>query len=133
MDLVYWARNREELCFAEELRALAAEHSNFKVHFVLTRELELADGESSGRIDSALIDSLLDDASKRHVYACGPGGFVDIARSLFSTAPTFHAEAFTPPPRLVEDSGNVQVTRPQAAAADWRLDSKFLTALSSKV
>ena len=111
LDLIYWARNREELCFAAELRALAATHANFKVHFALTREAELIAGESSGRIERALVDSLLDDADKRHVFACGPGGFVDIARSLFSTsAPTFHAEAFTPPPRVVEDSGNVRVT-----------------------
>ena len=111
LDLVYWARNREELCFTAELRALAATHANFKVHFALTRETELLEDESSGRIDRALIDSLLDDAGERHVFACGPGGFVDVVRSLFSTsAPTFHAEAFTPPPRVAEDSGNVQVT-----------------------
>jgi stearoyl-CoA 9-desaturase NADPH oxidoreductase len=111
LDLVYWARNRDELCFAAELRALAAAHANFNVHFVLTREAALIEGESCGRIDRALVDSLLDDASERHVLACGPGGFVDIARSLFSAgAPTFHAEAFTPPPRVVEESGNVQVT-----------------------
>jgi ferredoxin-NADP reductase len=111
LDLVYWARNREELCFAAELRALAAAHANFKIHFVLTRETELIEGESSGRIDRAVIDSLLDDAGERHVFACGPGGFVDVARSLFSaSAPTFHAEAFTLPPQVFEDSGNVQVT-----------------------
>ena len=111
LDLVYWARNREELCFAAELRALAAAHANFKVHFVLTREAALAEGESSGRIDRALIDSLLEDAGERHVFACGPGGFVDIAGAMFSAAaPTFHAEAFTPPPRVVEDRGSVQVT-----------------------
>ena len=111
LDLVYWARNRGELCFAAELRALAATHANFKVHFALTREAGLIEGESSGRIDRELIDSLLADAGERHIFACGPGGFVDIARALFSTAaPTFHAEAFTPPLRVVEDSGNVQVT-----------------------
>jgi ferredoxin-NADP reductase len=111
LDLVYWARNREELCFAAELRALAASHANFKVHFALTREAEPVEGESSGRIDRALIDALVGDPGERHVYACGPGGFVDAARSLFSaSAPTFHAEAFTAPPRVVEDSGDVQVT-----------------------
>ena len=111
LDLVYWARNREELCFAAELRALAATHANFKVHFALTREAGLVEGESSSRMDRALIDSLLDDAGERHVFACGPGGFVDVARSLFSKdAPTFHAEAFTAPPRVAEDGGTVQVT-----------------------
>jgi ferredoxin-NADP reductase len=111
LHLVYWARNREELCFAAELRALSASHANFQVHFALTREAELIQGESSGRIERTLVDSLLDDAHERHIFACGPGGFVDVARSLFATtAPTFHAEAFTPPPRVVEDSGTVQVT-----------------------
>lgn len=111
LDLVYWARNRAELCFADELRALAAAHANFRVHFVLTREVDLADGESRGRINRDLLDSLVVDAATRQVFACGPGGFVDTARSLLATsAASFYAEAFTPVERVIEDSGNVQVT-----------------------
>jgi ferredoxin-NADP reductase len=111
LDLVYWARSRDELCFASELRGLAAAHPNFRVHFALTREPSLAADEAVGRIDAAMLRSLVSDADARHVYACGPGGFVDTARSLLAAnAPTFHAEAFSAPPRVVEESGSVQVT-----------------------
>lgn len=110
LTLVYWARTRDELCFADELKKLAAEHANFSVHFALTRETVAGD-EANGRLSEALIQTLVDDPSSRQVFACGPGGFVDTARAvLSSTAKSFHAEAFSPPPRMIEDSGSVQVT-----------------------
>lgn len=110
LTLVYWARTRHELCFADELKELAAKYANFSVHFVLTRETDTG-AEASGRLSEALIETLVDDLSSRQVFACGPGGFVDTARELLSsTAKSFHAEAFSPPPRVIEDSGSVQVT-----------------------
>lgn len=111
LTLVVWARTRAELCFADELRALAAQYANFNLHVVLTREIALREGESSGRIDAALIDVLAGDAGAQQVFACGPGGFVDTARALLDKrVKSFHAEAFTAPPRAVEDTGQVQVT-----------------------
>ncbi len=110
LDLVYWARSRDQLCFAAELRALAAAHADFNVRFVLTGEAALAEGETSGRVSRALVDSLVGDAAGRHVFACGPGGFVDIAKAISTDALAFQAEAFTPPLRIVQDSGSVQVT-----------------------
>lgn len=108
--LAYWARTREELCFVDELKSLAALHANFTVHFVLTRETVAGD-EPTGRISEESIRSLIDDPAMRQVYACGPGGFVDSARSLLAPiAHSFHAEAFSPPPRVAEDTGSVQVT-----------------------
>ena len=110
LTLVYWARTRDELCFGEELKKLAAEHANFTVHFALTRETSAGD-ESTGRISSELIESLVGDPVSRQVYACGPGGFVDSARALLAAAAeSFRAEAFSPPPRVIEDTGSVQVT-----------------------
>ncbi|UNK48292.1 ferredoxin reductase [Lysobacter sp. S4-A87] len=109
--LLYWARSRDELCFVDELRALAKQHPNFVVHFVLTRESTLMDGEHRGRIDAALLSSLVSDLGDRDVYACGPGGFVDSARALAgANARSFAAEAFTPPARLIEEGGHVEVT-----------------------
>ena len=111
LTLVYWARTRSELCFVDELKKLAARHADFVVHFVLTQETVAGDGPS-GRISEETIRSLVGDLSSRQTYACGPGGFVDSARSLVgSTAQSFQAEAFSPPPRVVEDTGSVQVDR----------------------
>ncbi len=120
LALIYWARTRDELCFVEELRALAARQPNFRVDFVLTRDAaangaepgaELGDTEvgdiSHGRIDARSLSMLAPDLHQRRVFACGPDGFVAAARALAADrAAAFQSEAFTPPPRAVfEDEG----------------------------
>ncbi|NDK37679.1 ferredoxin reductase [Pseudoxanthomonas gei] len=111
LTLVYWARTRGEFCFADELRALAARHANFNVRFALTREDGIADDETTGRISELHLDELVDNLESRQVFACGPGGFVDSARSLLeSRTQSFQAEAFTPLPQVVQEGGEVQVT-----------------------
>ncbi|MEP6907555.1 MAG: ferredoxin reductase [Pseudoxanthomonas sp.] len=111
LTLVYWARSRHEFCFADELRALAARHASFKVRFVLTRDIAHRDDESTGRIGEAQLGALIDDLAERQVFACGPGGFVDTARTLLSLhTRSFQAEAFTPLPLAVAETGTVQVT-----------------------
>ena len=109
LTLVYWARTRHELCFVDELKKYAATHSNFSIHFVLTRE-PVAGDEATGRLNGSMIQALVADISSRQVFACGPGGFVDTARAALSDAKSFQAEAFSPPPRAIEESGSVQVT-----------------------
>ncbi len=111
LTLVYWARTRQEFCFAEELRAFAARHANFSVRFVLTRQDADEADESSGRIGEEQLVALVEDLADRQVFACGPGGFVDTARTLLSARTrSFRAEAFTPLPQAVEETGTVQVT-----------------------
>jgi stearoyl-CoA 9-desaturase NADPH oxidoreductase len=111
LALVYWARTREEFCFTEELRDLAARYAGFQLHFVLTRADATLPDESQGRITEQQLSTWVPDAAQRRVYACGPGGFVDSVRTLLaSSARTFQSEAFTPPPRAVEVDGTVQVT-----------------------
>lgn len=110
--LVYWARTRSELCFVEELRALAARQPNFRVDVVLTRDADVADGRH-GRIDASLLSAFAPDLHQRRVFACGPDGFVAAARALAAErAVAFHAEAFTPPPQVDADveGGSVQLT-----------------------
>ena len=111
LTLVYWARTRHEFCFTDELRALAARHPQFSVRFVLTREAARNADESTGRIGEEQLAALVDDVEDLQVYACGPGGFVDTARTLLSPrAQSFQAEAFTPLPLAVAETGTVQVS-----------------------
>ncbi|MET0288264.1 MAG: ferredoxin reductase [Pseudoxanthomonas sp.] len=109
VTLMYWARTREELCFVEELRALAARHANLQVRFVLTRQSAEAGDEVVGRIEAAHLAAL--GALGAHcVYACGPSGFTAAAATLVQgQAARFLCEAFTPPPRQDSDIGTVQV------------------------
>ncbi len=108
LALIYWARTRAELCFVEELRALAARQANFSVDFVLTRDAEAGDGDAGdlhyGRIDAQSLSMLAPDLHQRRVFACGPDGFVAAARALAADrAVAFRSEAFTPPPHAVFD------------------------------
>jgi ferredoxin-NADP reductase len=95
--LLYWARTRDELCFADELRAMPAP---IAVRFLLTRE-------GDARIDAACLAPLLSDGT--HVFACGPHGFVEHARSLTADF-RFDGEAFSPPALAGTDTGTVSVT-----------------------
>lgn len=114
ITLAYWARTRDELCFVDELRDLAARQPNFRVDFVLTRDTDASDlaGSQHGRIDADLLSALVPDLQQRRVFACGPDGFVTAARALAANrAVAFHAEAFTPPPVMADadTDGTVQV------------------------
>ncbi|MGN6151735.1 MAG: ferredoxin reductase [Lysobacteraceae bacterium] len=114
ITLAYWARSREEQCFVDELRALAARHPDFTFAPVLTRDAVADDGVHRARINAVLLDAICPDLDARRVYACGPDGFVAAARALAGTrAKAFHADAFTPPARIaaeVEDVGQVTLT-----------------------
>lgn len=108
--LLYWVRRREEACFLDELRSLAAVHPRFHFRLLLTREAAQAADEAEGRIDDALLGAHVGDLSARQVMACGPGGFVETARSLLAPrVAAFQAEAFTAPPVTVVDEGEVDI------------------------
>ncbi|MGH8080582.1 MAG: ferredoxin reductase, partial [Lysobacter sp.] len=134
LTLMYWARRREELCFVDELRELAARHPNFRVRFLLTRQEPQAGDEDAGRIDPALLSRHVEDLHARNVYACGPGGFVAQAREL--SAPhvrAFAAEAFTPPPRAVEETGLVEVVLARSGrTVELPRGESLLTALEAQ-
>ena len=106
VDLMYWARSRDELCFVDELDALAAAHPRLHVRYLLTR-----DGtEPDPRVDSVSLDAVAALADRR-VLACGPGGFVQAARSrLHGEVAHFDAEAFNlPAAAATGDEGEVEV------------------------
>ena len=140
LALIYWARTRDELCFVEELRALAARQPNFRVDFVLTRDAAASDAEAGdlrhGRIDAQSLSILAPDLHQRRVFACGPDGFVAAARALAADrAVAFRSEAFTPPPLVVfedagEAPGHVRITLANSGRTlDVPRGTSLLTAL----
>lgn len=105
VDLVYWARRREELCFAEELAAIAARHPSFSLHIALTRD----PAAPAPRVDAFAFEALGDLGSAR-ALVCGPGGFVDAAQArLQGRVASLQSEAFTPPVLPAAETGTVQV------------------------
>lgn len=97
LTLVYWARMRAELCFVDELKALAARFPNFKLHFALTADAVTASEHLRGRPTAEQMAAVAPDLAQRSVYACGSAGFVDSVKALCSSAAGFVSEAFTPP------------------------------------
>lgn len=105
VDLVYWARQHAELCFADELTALAARHSNFHLHLALTGD-PLA---PAARVDGWSFAGIGPLADAR-VLACGPAGFVEAAHTrLHGQVAAFESEAFSLPAIPALEQGTVQV------------------------
>ena len=105
VDLLYWARHRDELCFVDELDALAAAHPALRVRYLLTREGDAPDA----RVDAISLEAIA-SLARRRVLACGPGGFVQAARiRLDGQVASFDAEAFSKPAMARGDDGEVQV------------------------
>ena len=67
----------------------------------------LLTGEGDARLDAAHLDPLLPEGTQ--VYACGPGGFVERARTLAGSN-AFLGEAFSLPAAESDDTGSVAVT-----------------------
>lgn len=108
LDLVYWARTRADLCFVAELQQLAAQHPHFRFQPVVTHEAPQA-GEASGLLTLPQVQGFCPDLAQRQVLACGPGGFVEAARTLLQgQVQRFQAEGFTPvaPPAVSPIDGN---------------------------
>jgi stearoyl-CoA 9-desaturase NADPH oxidoreductase len=110
LTLIYWAGTAEQLCFAQELRALAAREPRFKLHLLLTQD----PAAPASRIDATQLQALLGPQAQwsgLQVLACGPGGFVETARRLLRPqVQSFVAEAFSPAvPVNVDDAHEVTV------------------------
>lgn len=133
VTLLYWARQREEICFTSELRAIAARMPGFRVRFLLTREAPTKPDEARGRIDAGILLRKAPDLSQRAVLACGPSGFVAEARRLAAPgARSFHAEAFTPPAPLHTDGHPVRVElRRRGRTLDLPTGTSLLAAMEA--
>ncbi|MEO1017816.1 MAG: pyridoxamine 5'-phosphate oxidase family protein [Pseudomonadota bacterium] len=101
IHFIHAAKNAEERAFANEVREIAFEDPNVRVHLIasapLEGELEGLDYHSKGRIDIDLIKSLL-PFNDYDFYLCGPSGMMqtvyDGLRDLDISDARIHAEAF---------------------------------------
>ncbi|MEQ4573500.1 MAG: ferredoxin reductase [Gammaproteobacteria bacterium] len=105
VDLLYWARTREDFCFADELQALARVHPRLRLELLATRDAQA----SAPRIGGYAFERVA-GLSGRHAMACGPAGFATAARqALDGQVARFQAEAFTPETPLAGEDGEVEV------------------------
>lgn len=85
VTLVYSNRDRESTAFFDELQAMAAEHENIEVVFVMTDEPDW-EGERR-RVDADVLRDHLDGDLGDYVYiAAGPPGMVEAMETLLESA-----------------------------------------------
>lgn len=97
LTLLYWVKTHAELCFLQELRALSARFPRFRLQVIVTHEAPTVPGEAQGLISARQLAELVPDLNEHHVFACGPGGFIETARELCAErSQAFIAEGFTP-------------------------------------
>lgn len=107
--LLYYTRRRDQRCFVDELRALAARQPALQVRFLLTGDTARAEDEAEGRLCAEQLAPWL--STPAHVLACGPTGFVAAAHALLADgAASFAAESFSPPVFDTTDTGQVELT-----------------------
>jgi len=91
--LVYGAKTVNELVFAGELRALTP-----RCHFVVSRANDGDSGYERGRIDRAMLERLVADASEREAFVCGPppmmNAVIGALRALGMRGSRIHYERF---------------------------------------
>jgi len=100
--LVYAARRREDLIFADELAYLQRRFANLHVCPTLSREPAPADGSdwtgARGAITAALLSSFVPELAQGPVYLCGPDAMMaamrDVLRGLGLPEAALRTEAF---------------------------------------
>jgi ferredoxin-NADP reductase len=98
---VHGARDAAHHSLSEEVRAVAAAHTNITLHFRYSRpgiaDARGDDYDSKGRLDIELLEKLLPGLDA-NFYLCGPAAFLaDLQRDLRSAgieASQIHTEAF---------------------------------------
>ena len=79
VQLMYWVKTHEDAAYAEYLKEVAENFTNFTYQIFYTQEHDQ-------RLNPSHIDQLK-SLNETTVYACGPSGFAATAETLFSMSP----------------------------------------------
>jgi ferredoxin-NADP reductase/DMSO/TMAO reductase YedYZ heme-binding membrane subunit len=109
IDLVFSARTRADIIFADELNLLERRHPNVHVHFTLSRESPTEWTGLRGRITAAMLKSILPDLQHRAVFICGPSEMAAAVKAELLGAGLaegqIKVESFTPAAAVAADGG----------------------------
>ncbi len=141
VTMFYGNRTIMDTVYKDELDAMAAKHSNFRLRYILSRE-EGDAGMYQGRIDTAKIEELfnkyLADTRINDVYSCGPEQIIHAVNDFYTQKglpkENIHFELFTTPVNEViseeETSGEIpELTSAVTVIID---DEEFEFELNSK-
>ena len=87
VQLMYWVKTHEDAAYAEYLKEVAENFTNFTYQIFYTQEQDQ-------RLNPSHIDQLK-SLNETTVYACGPSGFAATAETLFKHVASIQTEAFS--------------------------------------
>ena len=87
VQLMYWVKTHEDAAYAEYLKEVAENFTNFTYQIFYTQEHDQ-------RLNPSHIDQLK-SLNETTVYACGPSGFAATAETLFKHVASIQTEAFS--------------------------------------
>ena len=87
VQLMYWVKTHEDAAYAEYLKEVAENFTNFTYQIFYTQEQDQ-------RLNQSYVDQI-SALNEITVYACGPSGFAAMAESLFNHAAAIQTEAFS--------------------------------------
>ncbi len=108
VSFVLCAERPADLIFRRRLEHMASRAPGIKLHFVIAEDdpFDVWTGYR-GRFNQLMLGLMTPDYLERHVYCCGPEGFMKVVRdaliSLGYDMDTYHQETFVAPVERVED------------------------------
>ena len=92
-------RATEDIIFWKEIELLTSRYRIFDpLMCTTTREVDPDWAGLTGRVNPEMLKSAVPDLHERHVYMCGPNGFMDAVKAMFSemnfNMANFHMESF---------------------------------------
>ena len=87
VQLMYWVKTHEDAAYAEYLKEVAENFTNFTYQIFYTQEQDQ-------RLNPSHVNQLK-SLNETTVYACGPSGFVAMAETLFKHVASIQTEAFS--------------------------------------
>ncbi|ENU87549.1 ferredoxin reductase [Acinetobacter sp. CIP 102129] len=108
VQLMYWVKTHEDAAYAEYLKEVAENFTNFTYQIFYTQEQDQ-------RLNPSHIDQLK-SLNETTVYACGPSGFAATAETLFKHVASIQTEAFSLSQFDIDatDTGFINVTLTQS-------------------
>ena len=87
VQLMYWVKTHEDAAYAEYLKEVAENFTNFTYQIFYTQEQDQ-------RLNPSHVNQLK-SLNETTVYACGPSGFAATAETLFKHVASIQTEAFS--------------------------------------
>ncbi|MCH7336886.1 ferredoxin reductase [Acinetobacter sp. NIPH 2699] len=87
VQLMYWVKTHEDAAYADYLKEVAENFSNFSYQIFYTQEQDQ-------RLNQSHVEQFA-SLNEMTVYACGPSGFATTAETLFGDAASIQTEAFS--------------------------------------